>query len=286
MPKTVKTLLKISISIILFYLVFTKIDINQIIELLKKSNWVYIALAIFCFISSQIVSSFRLNYIFQKNNFHLNQVSNLKLYFIGMFYNFFIPGGIGGDAYKIYLLNKKLDWNSKATTKCILVDRLIGLVGIAFLICAFATNIYLEGMLSWVAFISSIIIVYFLGKFVCYKIIKNTHEFFYNSFLFSLAIQILQITAILCIVVAYNLNLSLLNEFSLVFLISSVLSVVSFAGFGSREYVFLKAAPFLQTTDTLATSIPLSFNIITAIVSLLGVLFIIQKINLKPSKKN
>ena len=70
-------------------------------------------------------------------------------------------------------------------------------------------------------------------------------------------------------------------SYFLVFLISSVLSVVSFSGFGAREFVFLQAAIYLGTDSAMATSVGLTFNIITAIVSLLGVFFLIKKIDLK-----
>lgn len=60
---------------------------------------------------SKIISSIRLNRYFKDINLSLSQTYNLKLYYLGMFYNLFLPGGIGGDGYKIYIikniLNKK-----------------------------------------------------------------------------------------------------------------------------------------------------------------------------------
>jgi glycosyltransferase 2 family protein len=32
----------------------------------------------------------------------------IQLYLLGIYYNLFLPGGIGGDGYKIYLLKQKI----------------------------------------------------------------------------------------------------------------------------------------------------------------------------------
>ena len=57
--------------------------------------------------------------------------------------------------------------------------------------------------------------------------------------------------------------------------------MVSFSGFGAREFVFLQASIYLATDAVTATSIGLTFNIITAVVSLLGILFLVKKVELK-----
>jgi len=284
--KKLKTLAKILISIALFYLVFTKIDTNQIISIFKKSNPFFIALAFISFIVSQIISSFRLNYIFHKNDFTLTQISNLKLYFVGMFYNFFIPGGVGGDAYKVYILNKEFDWNVKSLTKCVFVDRLIGLFAIVFLMLIFGNAIFLNTNLSWFLILPILALFFFCSKFLLQKIIKDTSKIYNSSFVLSIIIQLFQITTVICLILGFGFNTIHIIQFCFVFLLSSILSVVSFAGFGSREYVFLQAASFLNTSDSNATSIALGFNIITAIVALLGILFIILKLNLKTINTN
>jgi hypothetical protein len=37
----------------------------------------------------------------------LNPKYNLRLYFLGLFYNVLLPGGIGGDGYKIFMSEAK-----------------------------------------------------------------------------------------------------------------------------------------------------------------------------------
>ena len=57
---------------------------------------------------------------------------------VGIFYNFFIPGGVGGDAYKGVLMNKKFQWSLKKIYKLLILDRLIGFGVILCLIIVFS----------------------------------------------------------------------------------------------------------------------------------------------------
>lgn len=278
--KIVKTLAKIGVSILLLYLVFTKIDFNQVIKLYETSNPFYLVLAILLFVASQFISSLRLNYIFHQNQFHLSQVSNLKLYFVGMFYNFFIPGGVGGDAYKVYILNKQFGWKPKQLTKCVFVDRLIGLLAIFSLLILMGGYLFFSNSLLFLVSIVIALASFFIAKLIMVRVFKNSNTYYNYSFGYSLVIQLLQVGVIVCIIKAFQLKVVGIISYCFVFLISSVLSVVSFAGFGAREYIFLKASTFLNTQETIATSIGLSFNIITALISLIGLAFIINKVRL------
>ncbi len=279
--KILKTIAKIGVSFLLLYLVFTKIEFDQILDLYQKSNVFYLVLAIVLFILSQLISSVRLNYIFHQNGFLLESYSNLKLYFVGMFYNFFIPGGVGGDAYKVFALNKKFDWSVKQLTKCVFVDRLIGLLAIISLLLLMGGYLLFTNSLFILLGAFLTVVFFFIGKFILTRFIKDSNRIYNYSFGYSILIQLLQIGVIIATIKAFQLEDINMISYCFVFLVSSVLSVVSFAGFGAREYVFLQASTFLSTNEAIATSIGLSFNIITALVALVGVFFILYKLDLK-----
>lgn len=284
--KAIKTLAKVAISGLLLYLVFTKIEFKQVIELIKSSNPYYGTLAVILFVVSQLVSSFRLNYIFHQNNFLLTHKSNLKLYFVGMFYNFFIPGGVGGDAYKVYLLSKKFNWKVKTITQAVLIDRVIGLVAIVCLLFLMAGSLFFKSTFYLVLGLIGSILTFFISKIFLKFIYKDISKIFTISFWLSFFIQLLQLGSIWAIIKTFQLEVLNAISYFFVFLTSSVLSVVSFAGFGAREFVFLKASTFLETQESIATSIGLSFNLITALISLFGAIFIITKLSLKAEKAN
>ena len=69
--------------------------------------------------------------------------------------------------------------------------------------------------------------------------------------------------------------------YAVVFLASSVLSLISFAGIGVREMLFLQASKWFSFQPEISVSASLLFTMITAFFSLFGVIFQIRKLNLK-----
>ena len=138
------TALKIVISAVLIYFIYTKIDLNEVFDVVKKTNLVYLMLALLLFVVSKIIAALRLNLYFHQLEVSLTQKSNLKLYLLGMFYNLFLPGGIGGDAYKGYLIKKKFGIASKKIVSILVLDRLSGLVLLFIYACVLALFMHNE----------------------------------------------------------------------------------------------------------------------------------------------
>src|SRR6185295_9413691 len=100
-----------------------------------KLPWLIPALILF--IISKIVSSFRLNLYFKNAGVELSQPQNLRLYWLGMFYNLFLPGSISGDAYKVILLKRKYNASYKKTSAAVLLDRFSGLLALGLIMSAY-----------------------------------------------------------------------------------------------------------------------------------------------------
>ena len=69
-----------------------------------------------------------------------------------MFYNLFLPGGIGGDAYKGFVIQRKFKVKTKKVVGALLLDRLSGMLLIIIYTCAFIALVelpFLKG-LNWV----------------------------------------------------------------------------------------------------------------------------------------
>ena len=271
--KLVFTFLKIALTFILLYVVFSNIPLKEIWVILKQSNPFLLFLAAISFVLSQLVSANRLLALFKWSGFVLDSKKNHILYLVGMFYNFFIPGGIGGDAYKIYILNKEYKWPVKKLTSVVFIDRLMGLIAIGILIIIFCFFIpfFTQENLFWLLFV-----VLVIGLFFSYFFIKWLFPFYLGislkSVLKSILIQLLQC---LCIV----LLLSSISEtddyikYIIAFLLSSVLSIFSFSGIGVREMILFQASTLLVFDSTKAVTIGLLFSILTAFVSLFGIYF-------------
>src|SRR5258705_13338656 len=98
--KLLKLLLKIAVTAICLWYVSGKIDFQKAGTALRNANWFYVFPALMAFVFSKLLSAIRLNIYFRNINVQITEWQNVKLYWLGMFYNLFLPGSISGDAYK------------------------------------------------------------------------------------------------------------------------------------------------------------------------------------------
>ena len=275
MKNKIFSILQIVITVFFIYFTVSNLDLSKLFELLNNINILYLIIAASIYFSSQIISSERLRYILNDNKFIISFKQNFTLYLIGLFYNFFIPGGIGGDAYKSFLMNKKFNWKLSKVVKLLLLDRLIGL-GV---LCCILIGLYEIIFLNF-NFIFLILTLCFLSIFGYYmvKLIFKNQNIFWKSFLYSMASHTIQFISLLIILYSLGIEDSYF-EIIIVFILSSIFSVFSFGGIGIREYIFLSSASILSFSPELAASIGLLFTISAAMSSLPGLKFIISKPN-------
>ncbi len=278
--KSLKLLLKIAITAAALYIVFRNIDVREVLLLFGKSNPWWLLLALLAFTLSQLLSSFRLNQFLKSVDINISEKTNFKLYLLGMFYNLFLPGGIGGDGYKIYLLNKTYNVKIGRLFWALIMDRLSGLVallGIAAVLVYFVEVpdyvdyfIWLLIPLSALAFY--LVIYYFLKHFV--KIVSRIIGYSY-------IIQLLQVLSAFCILLAFGTGENYITYLFL-FLVSSIVSSIpiTVGGVGSREITFLYGAQFLQMNVNEAVGLSFMFYLITVVVSLSGLPWVVNVKNI------
>ncbi|WP_299485995.1 lysylphosphatidylglycerol synthase transmembrane domain-containing protein [uncultured Allomuricauda sp.] len=277
--KKLITALKIVVSVALIYFIFTKIQFEDVVKTLKDSNPLYLILGILLVVLSKVLAAFRLNLYFHQIEVRITQLSNLKLYLLGMFYNLFLPGGIGGDAYKGYVIQKKYKSGTKKVVSVLLLDRLSGMLLIFIYICVLALllDYPIFATHRWI-FATGIplSIIVFLGlnkQFFPYAL-----PVYWKSLGYSAFVQLSQLVCILCILKSLSIELQTV-EYLFTFLISSIVSVIplTIGGFGSREITFLYGAEWLGLTESTSVAISLTFFSITALISLFGIFYHFKK---------
>ena len=273
---------QIIVTVFFIYYTLSKIGLHKILEVVKNADLLFILFASIMYFLSQIISSERLWFILKENNLIISSKENIKLYMVGIFYNFFIPGGVGGDAYKGVLMNKKFQWGLKKIYKLLILDRLIGFGVIICLIIVFSGFILdLEFMSKFGAFLAPLYALLFVvGKVIVQKIFEN-ESVYTRSFFISHIIQILQFGSIILILFSLGVTNNYFT-FLYIFLISSVLSIFSFGGIGIREYVFFTLASNTAVSPDIATSVGLIFTFSALISSVPGLFFLIK---IKSKKK-
>ena len=274
-PSWVKLLSKVGISVLCLWYVSRKIDWLQTLHLLESSNKAWLLLAAVFFILSKMVAAVRLNIYFKNIQIQLPQATNLRLYWLGMFYNLFLPGGIGGDAYKVILLNKKgIGSSYKLTTAAVLLDRISGVAGLGILAAIFYFLLF-KGSL----YANLIVVSIIPGLLLYWLIVKKWFPSFIKGFnatlVLGLAVQLLQLACIWFLMLSVGINYHF-NAFQLIFLLSSIVAILPFTigGLGARELVFLWGATQFGLDTHEAVYISLLFYLITVIVSLIGVIWV------------
>ena len=273
---------QIIVTVFFIYYTLSKIGLNKILEVIKSADLLFILFASIVYFLSQIISSERLWFILKENNLIISSKENIKLYMVGIFYNFFIPGGVGGDAYKGVLMNKKFQWSLKKIYKLLILDRLIGFGVIICLIIVFSGFILDLEFISEFNFVLAPLyaLLFFVGRVLVQKIFNN--EIVYTkAFFISHIIQILQFGSIILILFSLGITNNYFT-FLYIFLISSVLSIFSFGGIGIREYVFFTLASNTAVGPDIATSVGLIFTFSALISSIPGLFFLIK---MKSKKK-
>ena len=277
--KKLITALKFIISAALIYFIFTKIDLKDVLQTLRKSDPLYLVLAILFFILSKVLAALRLNLYFHQIGAKITQLSNFKLYLLGMFYNLFLPGGIGGDAYKGYVIQREYQLGTKKVVSVLFLDRLSGMLLLFLYACSLALiseNVFFNGFLGLiiVAIPLSLLVFWWMN----WKFFSYTLPIFWKSLGYSALVQLAQLVCVLCILESLSISLDVV-EYLFVFLISSIVSVIplTIGGIGSREVTFLYGAKWLGLDASTSIGISFTFFLITALISLLGIVYHFRK---------
>ncbi|WP_187648219.1 lysylphosphatidylglycerol synthase transmembrane domain-containing protein [Nitrosophilus labii] len=277
MKKSIKTAVKIAISFILLFFVLSNIDTKKLVSILKEVDFFWLILAFIAFNISKIVSSIRLNYYFKDLNIELTQIENLRLYYVGMFYNLFLPGGIGGDGYKIYLLRKKFQTPVISLVNATLIDRISGLVALLFL-CAilffFSSFTKLFEQLGFLALICALL-AYPIFLYLHKKLFKNFLTYLKETTILGFIVQALQLICAYFIIKALPQTPPII-DFLTLFLISSVVAVLplTVGGVGARELTFLYGLKLIGQDPASGVAFSFIFFLITLISSSIGIFFI------------
>jgi uncharacterized membrane protein YbhN (UPF0104 family) len=275
--KQFQTVLKLLLTALALYLVFRKIDTNQLLEITKTIQWLWLIPAVILFMLSKVATAIRLNQYFKNIGLQLSEKLNFRLYLIGMFYNLFLPGGIGGDGYKIYLLNKYFKTPVKKLLQAALLDRLGGLVAIVFLLFGFFLLVEIEvdflETSGWNGLMVAGLILTLPSFWLLQKLVfRDFLPSFWSANAWSMAGQIAQLICAWFILWSLGITENILS-YQLVFLLSSIVAVLplTIGGVGARELVFIYAHTYVGISETAAVAFSLIFFLISAVVSLLGV---------------
>ena len=288
MKSKYKTILKIFVSLgLVAYLFLKKIDTDELISNFKLLDWRFIPLIILTIIIHYIISSFRWKSLLIHQDSHkVSRWYLFKLYFMGAFFNNFMPTSIGGDVYKVYRLGKKIKdpsigFSSVFTERFtgILMLFLIGLMAlgkdlgwgvlvlIVWMVCGFYIGVNLLRLLS--------------GRFTSLKklydalmVYKDHPKILLFAMFTSLLIQFLSISTQYLTFMALGVKLPIFHALMYFPLITLAgFFIPSINGLGVQDALYDRFFPPWMVGDGVAIAASIIYHMIRMSVSLLGGVF-------------
>jgi uncharacterized protein (TIRG00374 family) len=119
-------IVKIAISLVGLLLIVLTQDMQQVIGVLRDMNWLPFLAALALFLCGGLVRAYRWGSLVWALGVPVRYRRLVSLYFVGSFFNLFLPTGIGGDAIKMYELSRD-DQKAASAISSVLVDRFLGL---------------------------------------------------------------------------------------------------------------------------------------------------------------
>ena len=273
--KLLKTLLQLLVTSAALYLVLRKTDVAKLMDIIRYANPWYLLLSLLFFNISKLINAVRLNRFFKAIGIELSAIYSLKLYYLGMFYNLFLPGGVGGDGYKIYVLQKNHGLKMINVFHAVFWDRLSGIIALIFLSLillqpsTFALHLPRLVPYSWVLLVA----IYPLARLLNKLFYKQFIELFTITSVESLLIQITQLISAFFILKAISQNANVIDYLA-IFLISTIATIIpiTIGGAGAREITFFYLLGFVKLGTNAGVALSLIFFVISAISSLAGIL--------------
>ncbi|MEI7422791.1 MAG: lysylphosphatidylglycerol synthase transmembrane domain-containing protein [Prolixibacteraceae bacterium] len=272
--KVVVNLLKLAVSIGAIWYVLSKIEFKEVITLFSTANYWYLTVALVLVAISYVLSGFRQNLSFRSTGAHISPALNLKLFWLGLFYNLFLPSGIGGDGVKVYLVNKYRQNGVKKNIGAMLVNRVAGLVAIGMItifLYYFSGDEFKIGWIGWLCVPALYTFYYFVLKIF----LKSFVPIHAGLFGWSLFLQLVQLVAAIFILYSFN-QFTNISEYLFVFFLSAIATAlpITVGGIGARETAFVLLANVFHLDRELAVALSVMFYILSAISSLGGIYWV------------
>lgn len=271
------TFIKVVLSLAALYFVFTRINPVQIRDIYAQSRPIFLIPALLLFVLSKVFSAWRLNVFFEQIGISLRFMENLKLYWVGMFYNMFLPGGIGGDGYKVLILKQQSTLATRQIIGAVLFDRVWGVFLLGILAFFLTLHIIFQSYPVVWASVPVSLLVFWAGLWLVSRFMRVYRPVLIKTTFLSLGVQLMQMASLVFLLFSFN-EFESYFIWLVIFLVSSVVSVlpISIGGAGAREVTFLYGAKWFALDPVLAVTLSLTFYILTAMVSLTGIAFVFK----------
>jgi uncharacterized membrane protein YbhN (UPF0104 family) len=129
---------KIAVSLILLWILFSRIDMGKLWAGTRMASVPWLAVALAIYAASVTASVWRWHLLLDAQNVHIKPTRLAGSYLVALFFNNFLPSNIGGDVIRIRDTTRAAGSMTLATA-VVLVDRALGLMGLVLVAACGAT---------------------------------------------------------------------------------------------------------------------------------------------------
>jgi uncharacterized protein (TIRG00374 family) len=302
-------LLKIVLSVLLFAFVIAKVSPRHVWVTMRSADPMLLGLAALLFLLSGLVGSWLWGRLLRARGVRIPYSKAASYYFVGLFFNNFLPSNVGGDITRISDASKHADHVSSVFSAT-LMERLIGVVAIGFLAvgASFAAiNRFHLVAVAWITLaVFLVAVAVFLSIFhrgildvfarpfravgavrverALVRILDDLHGFrdekgaLVAAFAASTFVQISRIYVHYLVGLALGVEISLAYYFVFVPVLAALISLpISLNGIGVREGAAVVLFQLAGLTREQSFSIPFLTYVISVLISLLGGLIFISR---------
>ena len=105
----------------------------QIADALRHASISWVILGLVCYSAVEMLATVRWQILLRLQGIRLGWLQAGGIVMIGLFFSLFLPGGIGGDAMRLYFIFQLAPRRKIGATLSIVMDRLFGLFTVLFL---------------------------------------------------------------------------------------------------------------------------------------------------------
>lgn len=129
MKRGLVALAKAAVSVGLILFLLSRLSLDEITAAMESPRWGWLAAALAVYAVSAFGGALQWSWILRAAGVAAPGREIIRLYFIGLFFNNFLPANIGGDAWKIVDLGRQ-EGRALAVFGATLLDRLLGLTAL------------------------------------------------------------------------------------------------------------------------------------------------------------
>jgi uncharacterized protein (TIRG00374 family) len=134
MKRAAVTIVQIAVTLVIFYfLLRDPVKREQMSIALQAADRWWLLAGMLMYGVVELIAAWRWEVLLHVQGIFLSRARLVMLLLIGVFFNFFIPGGTGGDLVRAYYLIKEAPGKGPAAVLSVLIDRVVGLFALIFL---------------------------------------------------------------------------------------------------------------------------------------------------------